>query len=86
VYTNLMATMVRTPMELALLRGDSSLTSSITYMSKLRVINEVQQGLEDMYTEWRKEEAEYKETYSNPKSIESNSKRNEISQDLKIAI
>lgn len=49
IYTNLMAPIVSSAHELAVLRGDKSLESALSYMSKLRIKKEVQQGLEDMF-------------------------------------
>lgn len=49
IYTNLMASLVKTPTELALLRGDKTLDAAIPYMAMMRVQNEIKQGLDDMY-------------------------------------
>lgn len=49
IYTNLMASIVKSPSELAILRGDKSLTASLEYMSMRQVKNEVQDGLNEMF-------------------------------------
>jgi hypothetical protein len=49
IYTNLMASLVKSPAELAILRGDRSLTAALEYMSMRQVKDEVQKGLDEMY-------------------------------------
>jgi integrase len=49
VYTNLIASLVSSPNELAVLRGDKSLASALAYMSMEKVKKEVQEGLEHMF-------------------------------------
>jgi len=49
IYTNLMAAIVKSPSELAILRGDKTLETALIYMSKQAVGKEIQDGLQDMY-------------------------------------
>ena len=49
IYTNLMAKLVSSPQELAILRDDSSLETSIGYMSSHRLQIEIETGLEKMW-------------------------------------
>ncbi|MFZ7934006.1 hypothetical protein ACO1D2_18025 [Bacillus thuringiensis] len=51
IYTNLMAKIVKSPAELAILRGDKSLESALVYMSKEAIREEIQEGLQQMYQE-----------------------------------
>lgn len=51
IYTNLMAKVVKSPAELAILRGDKSLESALVYMSKEAIREEIQEGLQQMYQE-----------------------------------
>ncbi|MGD6838214.1 hypothetical protein ACQCVL_17015 [Bacillus thuringiensis] len=50
IYSNLMTKLVKSPYELALLRGDKNINSALVYMSQMRVQNEIQAGLEGLYT------------------------------------
>lgn len=50
IYTNLMAQFVKTPMELALLRGDSTIEATLHYLSRKTIRNEVQEGLDNMFS------------------------------------
>ena len=49
IYTNLMASIVSSPNELAILRGDKSIESSLSYMSVNKIKEEVQNALENMF-------------------------------------
>lgn len=51
IYTNLMAKIVKSPAELAILPGDKSLESALVYMSKEAIREEIQEGLQQMYQE-----------------------------------
>lgn len=51
IYTNAMAKIVKSPAELAILRGDKSLESALVYMSKEAIREEIQEGLQQMYKE-----------------------------------
>ncbi|MCY9694545.1 hypothetical protein [Paenibacillus alginolyticus] len=84
IYTNLMARFVKSPMELALLRGDKSLDAALRYMSLMRVINEVHQGLEDMYnsTAIDRLKRQYNDSYSDQDSQTSNMERETLSGQL----
>jgi len=44
-----MAAIVKSPSELAILRGDKTLETALIYMSKQAVGKEIQDGLQDMY-------------------------------------
>ncbi|WP_222123326.1 hypothetical protein [Bacillus thuringiensis] len=46
-----MAKIVKSPAELAILRGDKSLESALVYMSKEAIREEIQEGLQQMYQE-----------------------------------
>jgi len=50
IYTNLMSKVVKSPAELAILRGDKSLESSLVYMSKEAIREEIQEGLQHMFS------------------------------------
>ena len=51
IYTNTMAKVVKSPAELALLRGDKNLETALVYMSKEAILVEIQDGLQEMYKE-----------------------------------
>ncbi|MCR2804803.1 hypothetical protein [Paenibacillus soyae] len=88
IYTNLMARVVKSPMELALLRGDKSLDAALEYMSLMRVTNEVQQGLEDMYSSSHKEKLKvaYSKEFCNPDSSQSNQEREQLNNNIIVHI
>lgn len=88
IYTNLMASVVKSPMELAILRGDKTLTAALSYMSKIRIHNEVNQGLEDLIQldKVNQLQEDYKLKYSNPNSDSTNVERQSIIQSIKLNI
>ncbi|MCR8659169.1 hypothetical protein [Paenibacillus endoradicis] len=49
IYTNLMAKLVSSPQELAILRDDAGLDTAIGYMSQHRIQIEIEAGLENMW-------------------------------------
>jgi len=75
VYTNMMAHLVKTPMELALLRGDKSLDASVSYMAHFKIIKEVEEGMENMYAKMKKD---YKEKYADSDSDVANKDREQL--------
>ena len=49
IYTNLIARLVKSPAELALLRADKTLEAALVYLSKQAIRKEIQEGLQSMY-------------------------------------
>ncbi|MGE7827340.1 hypothetical protein [Paenibacillus sp. NPDC093718] len=60
VFTNLMAKLVSSPQELALLRGDKTLDAAMVYMSRQKIQAEVEDGLTKM---WEKGVFSYRHEY-----------------------
>ncbi|XLP24176.1 hypothetical protein ACFMB7_09770 [Bacillus toyonensis] len=49
IYTNMIAKLVKSPAELALLRADKSLEAALVYLSKEAIRTEIQEGLQSMF-------------------------------------
>ncbi|AKP77172.1 Site-specific recombinase XerC [Priestia megaterium Q3] len=58
-YTNLMARIVTSQSELAILRANTTLEAAIVYLSKHNIRKEIQQGLEQMYRETIEKEKQF---------------------------
>lgn len=63
IYTNLMAKIVKSPSELAILRADKNLETALIYLSKQAVRREIQDGLQAMYESALEEGRSFEEDF-----------------------
>ncbi|WP_144491962.1 MULTISPECIES: hypothetical protein [Bacillus cereus group] len=63
IYTNLMAKIVKSPSELAILRADKNLDTALIYLSKQAVRRDIQDGLQAMYESALEEGRSFEEDF-----------------------